>query len=75
MRRVRTATRDWSRRSTNCGTAERAVLALFAVGFSQSEIAVILGEPLGTVKSRMRRSFCQLRQILPSLGIDGPLAE
>jgi len=50
--------------------AQRAVLTLFAVGFSQSEIAVILGEPLGTVKSRMRRALCHLREILPGLGID-----
>jgi RNA polymerase sigma-70 factor (ECF subfamily) len=34
--------------------AQRAVLLLYAQGFSQSEIAAKLGEPLGTVKSRMR---------------------
>jgi len=50
--------------------AQRAVLALYAAGYSQSEIAAILGEPLGTVKSRMRRALCTLREALPALGID-----
>lgn len=49
---------------------QRAVLALYAAGFSQSEIATKLGEPLGTVKSRMRRALCHLREVLPALGID-----
>jgi RNA polymerase sigma-70 factor, ECF subfamily len=50
--------------------SQRAVLLLYAEGFSQSEIAVRLGEPLGTVKSRMRRALCHLRETLPTLGID-----
>jgi RNA polymerase sigma-70 factor (ECF subfamily) len=49
---------------------QRAVLLLYAQGFSQSEIAAKLGEPLGTVKSRMRRALCRLREALPTLGID-----
>jgi RNA polymerase sigma-70 factor, ECF subfamily len=49
---------------------QRAVLLLYAEGFSQSEIAAKLGEPLGTVKSRMRRALCRLREALPTLGID-----
>ena len=49
---------------------QRAVLLLYAEGFSQSEIAVQLGQPLGTIKSRMRRALCQLREILPTIGID-----
>jgi RNA polymerase sigma-70 factor (ECF subfamily) len=49
---------------------QRAVLLLYAQGFSQSEIAAQLGEPLGTVKSRMRRALCRLREALPTLGID-----
>ena len=49
---------------------QRTVLLLYAEGFSQSEIAVKLGEPLGTVKSRMRRALCRLRQALPALGVD-----
>jgi RNA polymerase sigma-70 factor (ECF subfamily) len=50
--------------------AQRDVLALYAAGFSQSEIAAKLGEPLGTVKSRMRRALCQLRESLPAYGVD-----
>lgn len=50
--------------------AQRDILALYAAGFSQSEIAAKLGEPLGTVKSRMRRALCQLRESLPAYGVD-----
>ena len=49
---------------------QRAVLLLYAQGFSQSEIAARLDEPLGTVKSRMRRALCRLRETLPTFGID-----
>jgi RNA polymerase sigma-70 factor (ECF subfamily) len=44
--------------------AERAVLDLYATGYSQSEIAARLGEPLGTVKTRMRRGLHKLRAVL-----------
>jgi RNA polymerase sigma-70 factor (ECF subfamily) len=49
---------------------QHAVLLLYAEGFSQSEIAARLDQPLGTIKSRMRRALCQLRETLPRLGID-----
>jgi RNA polymerase sigma-70 factor (ECF subfamily) len=49
---------------------QRAVLMLYAEGLSQSEIAATLDEPLGTVKSRMRRALCHLREALSSLGTD-----
>ena len=49
---------------------QREVLLLYAEGFSQSEIAAKLDEPLGTIKSRMRRALCQLRETLSALGID-----
>jgi len=48
--------------------SQRAVLLLYGEGFSQSEIAAKLGEPLGTVKSRMRRALGQLREMLSALG-------
>jgi RNA polymerase sigma-70 factor (ECF subfamily) len=51
--------------------SQRAVLLLYGEGFSQSEIAVKLGEPLGTVKSRMRRALGHLREALSVFGDDG----
>jgi RNA polymerase sigma-70 factor, ECF subfamily len=48
--------------------SQRAVLLLYGEGFSQSEIAAKLGEPLGTVKSRMRRALGHLRETLSALG-------
>jgi RNA polymerase sigma-70 factor (ECF subfamily) len=50
--------------------AQREVLALYAAGFSQTEIAATLNQPLGTIKSRMRRGLCRLRETLPEIGID-----
>jgi RNA polymerase sigma-70 factor, ECF subfamily len=49
---------------------QRAVLLLYGEGFSQSEIAAKLGEPLGTIKSRMRRALGRLRETLAALGGD-----
>ncbi len=48
--------------------AQRDVIDLYATGYSQSEIAARLDEPLGTIKSRMRRGLLQLRDLLPDLG-------
>lgn len=50
--------------------AQRAVIGLYAIGHSQSEIATRLGEPLGTVKSRMRLGLRKLRDILQAQGIE-----
>ena len=49
---------------------QRWVVALYAEGHSQSEIAVRLGQPLGTVKTRMRRGLLLLRDILRAEGFD-----
>ncbi len=57
-RRVRSALRELPE-------AERCVLMLgYFDGLSQSEIATKLGEPLGTVKTRMRRALLHMREQL-----------
>lgn len=49
---------------------QRAVIGLYASGYSQSEIATRLDEPLGTVKTRMRRGLLRLRDIVHDLEPD-----
>jgi RNA polymerase sigma-70 factor (ECF subfamily) len=53
----------------NLPTEQRRVLALaFFQGLSHSEIAGVLGEPLGTVKSRIRLAMMKLRDALVERG-------
>ena len=45
--------------------AQRQALGLaYFSGYTQSEIAVLTGTPLGTVKTRMRAGMAQLRKVL-----------
>ena len=50
--------------------AQRVVLNLaFFKGYSHSQIAEFLGEPLGTVKSRVRLAMIKLRDVLMEKGM------
>jgi RNA polymerase sigma-70 factor, ECF subfamily len=51
---------------------QKKVLAMaYFQGYSQSEIAVILGEPLGTVKTRLRLAMQKLRRMLSNEFLTG----
>ncbi len=47
---------------------QRSVTLAFFRGFTHQELADTLSEPLGTIKSRLRRSLVRLKECLESLG-------
>lgn len=50
------------------GNQQRSVALAFFRGFTHQELAECLLEPLGTVKSRLRRSLLRLKECLSALG-------
>ena len=47
---------------------QRSVALAFFRGFTHQELAECLAEPLGTIKSRLRRSLMRLKDCLETLG-------
>ena len=47
---------------------QRSVALAFFRGFTHQELADCLSEPLGTIKSRLRRSLLRLKECLQTLG-------
>lgn len=52
---------------------QQGVALAFFRGFTHRELSICLAEPLGTIKSRLRRSLVRLKDCLETLGNDNEL--
>lgn len=52
---------------------QQGVALAFFRGFTHQELSICLAEPLGTIKSRLRRSLLRLKDCLETLGNDNEL--
>lgn len=71
---LETETRDWLASGLNCLPVEQRLALELAwhMGHSLTEIAVITGAPIGTVKARLFYARRRLRQYLPTVAGSSP---
>jgi RNA polymerase sigma-70 factor, ECF subfamily len=72
--RLETETRNWLASGLNSLPVEQRLALELAchMGHSLTEVAVITGAPLGTVKTRLFHARRRLRQFLPTVGGSSP---